>query len=169
MFFCCFCEVMTLVELVKDVSDVASPLPPSFLNTYGLSMSSLGCKAFCIVINFLVLWSICLSSFLIHFKNDPEYQYSHMFFCSAFKSHMLRCNTKHASALTSPILSTTLVLYWDTDADPMSHKTNCFYNILTTKHWRTYFLRFQYFNLSSYHTFRILIDYNALGRVTVAL
>ena len=27
----------------------------------------------CIVISFLVLWSICLSSSLVHFKNGPEY------------------------------------------------------------------------------------------------
>ena len=32
---------------------LASPLHPSFLDTYSLSMSSLGCKAFCIVIIFL--------------------------------------------------------------------------------------------------------------------
>ena len=31
------------------------------------------CKALCIVISFLVLWSICLSSFLVHFKNGLEY------------------------------------------------------------------------------------------------
>ena len=32
-------------------------------------MSSPGCKVMCIVINFLVLWSICPSSSLVHFKN----------------------------------------------------------------------------------------------------
>ena len=36
-------------------SMLASPLPPSFLETYSLSTSSLGCKALCIVISFLVL------------------------------------------------------------------------------------------------------------------
>ena len=46
---------------------VHSPLP-SFLDTYSLSMSPLGCKALSIVISFLVLWSICWSS-LIHFKS----------------------------------------------------------------------------------------------------
>ena len=50
---------------------MVSPLPPYFLDTYSLSMSSLRCKALCMVINFLVVWSICLS--LVHFKNNPEY------------------------------------------------------------------------------------------------
>ena len=46
-------------------------LPP-FL-TYCLLTSSLGCNALCMVISFLVLWSICLCSSLVHFKNGPEY------------------------------------------------------------------------------------------------
>ena len=52
---------------------LASPLPPSFLGTYNLPVSSLGCKALSIVIKFLVLRSICLSSSLVLFKNGPEY------------------------------------------------------------------------------------------------
>ena len=44
-----------------------------FLTTYSLSTSSLGCKASCIVINFLVLLSICLSTSLVYFMNGPEY------------------------------------------------------------------------------------------------
>ena len=54
-------------------SMLASPLPPSFLETYSLSTSSLRCKALCIVISFLVLWSICLSSSLVHLRKGPEY------------------------------------------------------------------------------------------------
>ena len=54
-------------------SVLANALPPSFLDTYSLSTSSLGCKALCMVISFLVLCSICLSSSLVHFKNGPEY------------------------------------------------------------------------------------------------
>ena len=50
-----------------------SPLPPSFLDTYSLSTSSVGCKTLFLVINFLVLWSICSTSSLVHFKNGPEY------------------------------------------------------------------------------------------------
>ena len=38
-----------------------------------LPVSFLRCKAFCIVINFRDLVSICLRSFLVHFKHDPEY------------------------------------------------------------------------------------------------
>ena len=52
---------------------LVSPLPSSFLDAYSLSTSSLGCKALCIVISLLVLWSICLSSSLVYFMNGPEY------------------------------------------------------------------------------------------------
>ena len=54
-------------------SMLVSPLPPSLLDTYDLSTSSLRCNGLYMVISFLVLWSICLSSSLIHFKNGPEY------------------------------------------------------------------------------------------------
>ena len=54
-------------------SMLASPLPPSVLETYSLSTSSLGCNALCIVISFLVLWSIYLSSSLVHLRKGPEY------------------------------------------------------------------------------------------------
>ena len=54
-------------------SVLASPLPPTFLDTYSLSTSSLGYNALCMVISFLVLWSICLSSSLVYFKSGPEY------------------------------------------------------------------------------------------------
>ena len=51
---------------------LVSPLPPSFHDTYSLSTSSLGCNAICKITNFL-LWFICLSYSLVHFKNSPEY------------------------------------------------------------------------------------------------
>ena len=54
-------------------SMLASHLPPCFLDTYNLSTSSLGCNALCMVISFLVLWSICLSSSLVHLRKGPEY------------------------------------------------------------------------------------------------
>ena len=38
-------------------SMLTSPFPPSFLGTYSLSTSSLGCNALCMIISFLVLWS----------------------------------------------------------------------------------------------------------------
>ena len=42
-----------------DVSSMLSgPLSPTFLDIYSLSMTSLGCKAYCIIMNLLVLWSI---------------------------------------------------------------------------------------------------------------
>ena len=47
---------------------LASSLLPSFLCTYSLSTSSLGCKALCMVISFLVLWSNFFKT-----KNGPEY------------------------------------------------------------------------------------------------
>ena len=54
-------------------SMLVSPLPPSFLETYSLSTSSLVSKVLCIVMSCLDLWSICWSSFLVRFKNGPEY------------------------------------------------------------------------------------------------
>ena len=54
-------------------SMLASPLPLSFLDTYSLSTSSLGCNTLCMVISFFVLWSICLSSSLVHLRKGPEY------------------------------------------------------------------------------------------------
>ena len=48
---------------------------PSFFSwhAYSLSLSSLWCKAFCIVMSFFILSSIRWSSFLGHFKNGLEY------------------------------------------------------------------------------------------------
>ena len=48
-------------------------VPPSFLGTYSLSTSSLGCNALCMVISFQALWSICLSSSLVHLRKGAEY------------------------------------------------------------------------------------------------
>ena len=52
---------------------LVSPLPLSFLDTYSLWTSFLRCNALCMVISFLVLWYICLSSFLVDFMNGLEY------------------------------------------------------------------------------------------------
>ena len=52
----------------STLSSLASPLPYSFLDIYGLSLSSLKWKALCISINFLVPWCSCLSSLLLPFK-----------------------------------------------------------------------------------------------------
>ena len=52
---------------------LANRHPPFCLDTYSLSISYFRCKSLCIVIVFVVLWSICLSSSLVHFKNVPEY------------------------------------------------------------------------------------------------
>ena len=54
-------------------SMLARPLLPYFLDTYSLSMSFFGCNALCVIISFLVLWFICLSSSFVHFKKGPEY------------------------------------------------------------------------------------------------
>ena len=51
----------------------AGELSSSFFpGIYDLFMSPFQCNTKCIVISFLVLWSICLSSLLVHFKNVPE-------------------------------------------------------------------------------------------------
>ena len=69
--------VFESLHIVFDVSTLssmpASSLPSSFLETYRLSTSSLGCDALCIVVSFLVLWSICLSSSLVHLRKGLEY------------------------------------------------------------------------------------------------
>ena len=52
---------------------LATPLPPSFLDTYSLSTSSLWCNALCMVISFLVLRPIWLSFSLVPFKKGSEY------------------------------------------------------------------------------------------------
>ena len=57
---------------LQPSSRLVNPLPP-FLDTYSLSMLSLGCKALCFIINFLVFWTICLYLSLVNFKNDPKY------------------------------------------------------------------------------------------------
>ena len=41
--------------------------------TYSQSTSPRGCKALCMVINFFLLWSICLNSSLVHSMNGPKY------------------------------------------------------------------------------------------------
>ena len=50
---------------------LASPLRPSFLDIYRLSMLSLKYKALCVIISFLVLCSVCGSSSFVHFENGP--------------------------------------------------------------------------------------------------
>ena len=50
-----------------------SPFLSSSLDTYGLFILSLICKALCIVMSFLVLLSICQNSSFVHFKNCSEY------------------------------------------------------------------------------------------------
>ena len=55
--------------------DAISMLPlPSFLDTYSLSIPSREWKTLCIVMCLLVHWSIPWSSYLVHFKNNPEYR-----------------------------------------------------------------------------------------------
>ena len=46
-------------------SMLVSPFPPSFLASYSLSTSSLGCNALCMVISFLVLWYIIIIIIII--------------------------------------------------------------------------------------------------------
>ena len=63
----------SLYRCVNAVFNAASPLSPSLLDTHSLSTSSLGCNTLGMIISFLVLLSICLSSSLVHFTNGPEY------------------------------------------------------------------------------------------------
>ena len=61
------------IDVSKQFSMLAIPLPLPFLDTCSLSVSSLRCKSLRIIIRFLVLWFICLSSSLFQPKNGPEY------------------------------------------------------------------------------------------------
>ena len=61
------------IDASMQSSLMSSLLPSIFLNSYNLSISFLGFKNLGLVINFLVLWFICLSSPLLNFKNSPEY------------------------------------------------------------------------------------------------
>ena len=71
LFLCCLLSSFRCIDVIYTLP--ATYLSPSFLDTYSLFSSTLRCKALCIVISFLVLWSICWNSFLIHFKNDSVY------------------------------------------------------------------------------------------------
>ena len=51
----------------------AIPLPTLFLDPYYQSMSSQGCKALYLTMNFIVLWSTCRSSSLFRFENCLQY------------------------------------------------------------------------------------------------
>ena len=52
---------------------LTSPLCPFYLDAYSQSLSSLRYKILPILINYLVFRSICLNSYLVHFKNYLEY------------------------------------------------------------------------------------------------
>ena len=70
IFLCFFNKVFQSLYCIAPMqsSMLANPLPLFFSS---LSVSSFRCKALCI--NFLVLWSICLSSSIVHLKNGSEY------------------------------------------------------------------------------------------------
>ena len=57
-----FFQFYSVVSRYSEVHNFAKYLPPSFLDTYSLSTSSLRSSALCMVISSLVLWSICLNS-----------------------------------------------------------------------------------------------------------
>ena len=66
---------VVLESLYRSVNTVFNAGKSSFsLISWNISLStsSLGCNALCMVINFFVLWSICLNSSLVHFKRAPN-------------------------------------------------------------------------------------------------
>ena len=71
VFLCMVFE--SLYRCVNGVFNVGKAYPPSFLDTYSLSTSSQGYNALFMVISFLIHWSICLSSFLVHLRKGSEY------------------------------------------------------------------------------------------------
>ena len=84
-FLCSLLAVVSTLQRYLQCWRVLFLFPP-FLDTYSLSTSSLPCKVLCIVICcfcfvvcfcfcffFFVLWFICRSSSLVHFKNGLKY------------------------------------------------------------------------------------------------
>ena len=70
LFYVVFWSLDQCIDTILN-ADMSSS--SSFLDTSSLSMSSLGCKARCIVMNFLVLLSIYKGSSQVYFKNGLEY------------------------------------------------------------------------------------------------
>ena len=60
------------IDTIFNAVESSSSFFLFFFDIFYLSPSSLGCKALCIVISFLVLWSICWHPSFLHFKNGPE-------------------------------------------------------------------------------------------------
>ena len=61
-------------SLYRSINAISNAVKSScFFCFFETSTPSLGCKALYMVMSFLVLWSICLSCSLAHFKNGPEY------------------------------------------------------------------------------------------------
>ena len=78
------CEISLVCRLTYSYSCFPSHLFSGYFSSFYtcvflllfltfLSTSSLGGKILCILMNFLVLWSISWSSSLLYFKNGPEY------------------------------------------------------------------------------------------------
>ena len=63
------------IDVSTLFSMLVSPLPPFFLDTYSLSMSSLRCKVLCIVISSLILWFICWMFFPRPFQEWSQVSY----------------------------------------------------------------------------------------------
>ena len=70
--FTFFNEVLDSLYWCSYVILSSGELSFPFFSCYIQSLMSFGCKAFCIIIDF-VLWFICLSFSFVHLKNGPEY------------------------------------------------------------------------------------------------
>ena len=75
----------------------ASPPLPSFVDTYSLSTSFLGCNALYMVISLLILCSNCLCSSLVHFIITILIQFSVLL--SIFLIFQGTCRTVHFAIL----------------------------------------------------------------------
>ena len=68
----CWRRDMMMIN-ASTLSSILSSPPSSFSSWYIESMWFHSCKALCIFISVLILWSISLNSSLVHFKNGYEY------------------------------------------------------------------------------------------------
>ena len=67
-----FCSLKVVISMHQDYLQYWRVLFLLLFFTQSLYNFSQGCKALCIVMSFLVFWSICWSSFLMYLKNGHE-------------------------------------------------------------------------------------------------
>ena len=132
-----------LMDVSTQSLVLVSRILPFFLDTHSLSMSSLGLKATRIVINSLVLCSICMSFSLVHFRNDPDYitiSNDQMYFvllsilADLNNTVIWMVSTRSlismsSSSFTNPLMTLPSVMFWPSTRP----KTKCYSKVMHRK------------------------------------